>query len=87
MASFEQFQFVDEEGRQEMYKWSERRRKKYRGCGRFLYLMKIFAIDKSVSSILLNVFAFDGPNGLNFFVKLYVSKSTLASGSHPQALL
>ena len=50
-SSVEQFQFLDEEGRQEIYKWSQKRRKKYEGFRRFLYLMKIFAFDKSVCFI------------------------------------
>ena len=49
VSSFEQFQFLDEEGRQAIYKWSQSRQKKYKGFGRFVYLMKIFAFDKSVS--------------------------------------
>eukprot|EP00795_Rhopilema_esculentum_P017164 gene17164-8706_t len=47
-SSYEQFQFLDEEGRQEIYKWSKRRQKKYKGFGRFFYLMKIYAFDKSL---------------------------------------
>ncbi len=49
MESFKQFQFVDEEGRQEMYKWSEKRRMKYKGFRGFLQFMRIFAFDKGVS--------------------------------------
>eukprot|EP00794_Sanderia_malayensis_P000445 gene445-1086_t len=54
--AFQQFQFFDEEGRQKIYQWSEKRRRKYRGFTGFLQFMKIFAFDKSLmKSFLHNV--------------------------------
>ena len=52
MSSFERLEFLDTEERVKIYEWSERRRKKYRGFRKNLYLQEIFAFDKGVSLII-----------------------------------
>ena len=47
--STQKLDFVDEEGRESIYKWSERRRKKIKGIRKSIYVFRIFAVDLNVS--------------------------------------